>query len=31
MVIVYRYEATIRYFLRQGFPLHEAEDLAQEV
>jgi len=30
-MIMYRREATIRYFLRSGFPLHEAEDLTQEV
>lgn len=28
---MYRREATIRYLLCRGFPLHEAEDLAQEV
>lgn len=28
---MYRHEATRRYFLCRGFPLHEAEDLAQEV
>lgn len=28
---MYCHEATIQYFLRRGFLLHEAEDLAQEV
>ncbi|GIV15782.1 MAG: hypothetical protein KatS3mg022_1217 [Armatimonadota bacterium] len=28
---MYRREATIRYFLRRGFALREAEDLTQEV
>lgn len=28
---MYRHEATVGYFLRWGFALHDAEDLAQEV